>query len=144
MGSAQSTSCEKLSVSCAVKIGDCEVDGILNDLRNETITVLETGHYRERCKNGSGIILHDFVGFRVRFEDGDAFRIKAEKFDSGISVTRPLCWDKDVEMKYGCKNLEDCGKIRMEDLLAILKEPSPDYNLMSDKSGGTPTQLSSR
>ncbi|CAK9875837.1 unnamed protein product, partial [Sphagnum jensenii] len=140
MGSAQSTSCEKLSDSCAVKIGGTpDVDPILKDLRNETITVLETGHYRERCNNGSGIILHDFVGFGVRFEDGGPFRIKAEKCDSGIFVTlptcsetRPLCWDKDVEMKYGCKNLEDCGKIRIEDLLAILEEPSPDYNLMSD------------
>jgi hypothetical protein len=133
MGSAQSTSCE-LSVSSAVKIGDYQVDGNLNELRNETVTVLETGHYRERCKNGRGIILHDFVGFRVRSEDGDIFRIKAEKLASpvGISVTRPLRWDKDVEMKYGCENLEDCGEIRMEDLLAILTEPSPDYNLMSD------------
>jgi hypothetical protein len=89
MGSAQSTSCKKLSVSFAVKIGNYQVDPNLSDLRNETITVLELGHYRERSKNGHGIILHDFVGFRVRLEDGDTFRIKAEKFDSGISVTQP-------------------------------------------------------
>jgi hypothetical protein len=117
-----------------VKIGDYRVDDYLNRLSNETITVLETGHYRERCNNGRGIILHDFVGFRVRLEDGDIFRIRAEKLASpvGISVTRPFRWDKDVEMKHGCENLEDCGEIRMEDLLAILTEPSPDYNLMSD------------
>jgi len=114
-----------------VKIGNYEVDEKLYDLRNETITVLETGLYRERCDEGRGIILHDFVGFRVRLEDGDTFRIKAEKFDSGISM-RQSRWDKAVETKFECKNLEDCGKIRMEDLLAILKEPSPDYNLMSD------------
>jgi len=68
-------------------------------------------------------------------EDGDTFRIKAEKLASpvaGIFVRQRRWKDEDVEMKYGCKNLEDCGKIRMEDLLAILKEQSPDYNLMSD------------
>jgi hypothetical protein len=102
----------------------------VNELRNETVTVLETGLYRERC----GMILHDFVGFRVRLENGDIIRIKAEKVTSpvvGISVTESR-WNKDVETKYGCENLEDCGEILMEDLLAILKEPSPDYNLMSD------------
>ncbi|CAM6026004.1 unnamed protein product, partial [Sphagnum balticum] len=130
MGSAQSTSCEKLFGSSAVKIGDCEVDGDLNELRNETVTVLEIGLYRERC----GLILHDFVGFRVRSEDGDIFRIKAEKSanPARISVKPKIRWNKDVERKYGCENLEDCGEIRMGDLLAILKEPSPDYNLMSD------------
>jgi hypothetical protein len=133
MGSAQSTSCKKLSVSCDVK-GGYKVDEDLNRLGNETVTVLETGHYRERCNEGRGIILHDFVRFLVRLKDGVTFEIKAEKFDFGISVTRPsLLWNRDdVEMKYGCENLEECGKIRMEDLLAILKEPSPDYNLMSN------------
>ncbi|CAM6026005.1 unnamed protein product [Sphagnum balticum] len=131
MRSAHSTSCEKLSVSCAVKIGHYQIHRDFNELRNETVTVLEIGHYRERCNNG--IILHDFVRFLVRLKDGVTFEIKAEKFNSGISVTRPpLLWNRDVEMKYLCENLEECGKIRMEDLLAILTEPSPDYNLMSD------------
>jgi hypothetical protein len=65
-------------------------------------------------------------------EDGDIFRIKAEKFTIGISVTRPLRWGGDVVPRCVCENLEDCGEIRMEDLLAILTEPSPDYHLLSD------------
>jgi hypothetical protein len=133
MGSAQSTSCKKLSVSCAVKTGDPFVDPKLEELRNETITVLKIGHYRELCDKEPSIILHDFVGFFVRLEDGVTFRIKAEKSDSGISVTQQLLrWGKDVKTKFECEKLEDCGKIRMEDLLAILKEPSHDYHLLND------------
>ncbi len=131
MGSAQSSSYATLSASSAARSGDYRVDEDLNELRNETITVLETGLYRERCNGGRGIILHDFVGFRVKLEDGDIFKIKAEKSPVGISVTRPLRFG-DVVTRYVCENLEDCGEIRMEDLLAILKEPSPDYDLMSD------------
>ncbi|CAN5970401.1 unnamed protein product [Sphagnum jensenii] len=77
------------------------------------------------------MILHDFVGFRVRFENL-IFLIKAEKSTIGISVTQPLRWGRDVVPRYVCENLEDCGEIRMEDLLAILKERSPDYHLLSD------------
>ncbi|KAH8960874.1 hypothetical protein BDL97_05G020100 [Sphagnum fallax] len=131
MGSAQSTSCEKLLVSCAPKNGDFQDNGNLSDMRNETITVLEIGHYREPCNDGRSMILHDFVGFRVRFENL-IFLIKAEKFKTGISVTRPPRWGRDVVPRYVCENLEDCGEIRMEDLVAILKEPSPDYHLLSD------------
>jgi len=35
-------------------------------------------------------------------------------------------------MKHRAEELEDCGNIRMEDLLAILTEPSPNYSLTSD------------
>jgi hypothetical protein len=112
-----------------VKTGDYDVDVNWNGLNIETITVLETGHYSKPCTEGKGIILHDFLGFRVRTEEGDIFRIKAEKLNSGISVKGPSSWGRDVVTRYVCENLQDC---RWEDLLAILKEPSPDYNLMSD------------
>jgi hypothetical protein len=117
-----------------VKIGDRDVDPNLKELRNETITVLEIGHYREPCKDGGSMILHDFVGFRVRFENV-IFLIKAEKSKTGITVTRPVRWCKDVSTvvpRYVCENLEACGEILVEDLLAILEEPSPDYHLLRD------------
>jgi hypothetical protein len=134
MGSAQSTSCATLSPSCAERSGKNQVDPKLTALSNETVTVLDIGHYRVRSKNGEGIILHDFVGLRVSFGDGIICKIRAEKSQEGISVELEVKrWDTDdVQMKHRAEELEDCGDIRMEDLLAILKEPSPKYSLTSD------------
>ncbi|KAH9561501.1 hypothetical protein CY35_05G024800 [Sphagnum magellanicum] len=137
-GSAQSTSFAISSASCAARSGKCHVEPALTALSNETVTVLDIGLYRVPIENKRRMILHDFVGLRVRFGDGSIFKIRAEKFGSpeGISVKKSgpeERWDTDdVQMKHRAEELEGCRDIRMEVLLAILTEPSPNYSLMID------------
>jgi hypothetical protein len=76
--------------------------------------------------------LHDFVGLRVRIGDLETL-IKAEKFTGKIQISNVESSETNgAEIKHGPVEVEDCGEIRMGDLLAILKEHSPDYCLISD------------
>jgi hypothetical protein len=98
------------------------------------ITVLEIGHYSQPFQSSiRGMdLLHDFVGLRLRIGNQEKL-IKAEKFTGKIQISIVESSETNgVEIKYGPVEVEDCGEIKMGDLLAILKEHSPDYCLISD------------
>jgi hypothetical protein len=77
-------------------------------------------------------LLHDFVGLCVRV-GGREKLIKAEKFTRKIEIPKVESLETNgAEIKHGPVGVEDCGEIGMGDLLAILKEHSPDYSLVSD------------
>jgi hypothetical protein len=77
-------------------------------------------------------LLHDFVGLRVRV-GGREKLIKAEKFTGKIEISKVESLETNgAEIRHGPVGVEDCGEIGMGDLLAILKEHSPDYSLVSD------------
>jgi len=146
MGSVQSSSCETSSVqsnccqgsspSSVPERGEYNVDRYLEELGADgvVITVLEIGHYRQPLQRSiRGMdLLHDFVGLRVRVGCREKL-IKAEKFTGKIEISKvESSVTNGAEIKHGPVEVEDCGEIGMGDLLAILKEHSPDYSLLSD------------
>jgi hypothetical protein len=87
-------------------------------------------------------LLHDFVGLRVRVGDREKLikaekftetLIEAEKFTGKIHMSKVESSETNgAEIKHGPVEVDDCGEIGMGDLLAILKEHSPDYSVISD------------
>ncbi|CAK9195076.1 unnamed protein product [Sphagnum troendelagicum] len=144
--SVQSNSCQGSSPSSVPERGKHNVDPYLKELGADgvVITVLEIGHYRQPFQpSGRGMeLLHDFVGLRVRVGGREKLikaekftekLIEAEKFTGKIDISKVESWETNgAEIKHGPVEVEDCGEIGMGDLLAILKEHSPDYSLISD------------
>jgi hypothetical protein len=137
MGSVQSNSCQGSSPSSVPEHGVHEVKNkYLEELGADgvVITVLEIGHYSQPFQSSvKGMdLLHDFVRLRLRVGGREKI-IKAEKFTGKILISEVESSETiGAEIKHGPVEVKDCGEIGMGDLLAILKEHSPDYCLISD------------
>ncbi|CAM6026638.1 unnamed protein product [Sphagnum balticum] len=92
--------------------------------------VLEIGLYRQPVQ--PSIRGNEFLGLRVRVGDQEK-QIKAEKFVGTIVISKvESLVTNGAEIKHGPVGVEACGEIGWGDLLAILSERNPEYNLPSD------------